>query len=110
MPDPLPPTLEWTPVLTRSLSDADRLIGQLADEGGQRPNPHVLIRPFVRREAVLSSRIEETRAMLGELLAAEAGAPVERSPDDLREVVNYVKALEQGVKRFKTCRVSFKMS
>ena len=109
VPDPLPPTLEWTPVLTRALSDADRLIGQLAGEGGQLPNPHVLIRPFVRREAVLSSRIEGTRATLGELLAAEAGAPVERSPDDLREVANYVKALEQGVKRLKTLPLSLRL-
>ncbi len=109
VPDPLPPKLVWTPVLTRALSDADRLIGQLAGEGGQLPNPHVLIRPFVRREAVLSSRIEGTRATLGELLAAEAGAPVERSPDDLREVANYVKALEQGVKRLKTLPLSLRL-
>jgi hypothetical protein len=39
----------------------------------------------VRREAVLSSKIEGTQATLGELLAAEAGATVDRSPDDLRE-------------------------
>ncbi len=109
VPDPLPPKLEWTPVLTRALSDADRLIGQLAGEGGQLPNPHVLIRLFVRREAVLSSRIEGTRATLGELLAAEAGATVERSPDDLREVANYVKALEQGVKRLKTLPLSLRL-
>src|SRR3990167_4013717 len=109
VPDPLPPTLEWTPVITRALSDADRLIGQLAGEGGRLPNPHVLIRPVVRREAVLSSRIEGTRATLGELLAAEAGVPVERSPDDLREVANYVKALEQGVKRLKTLPLSLRL-
>jgi Fic family protein len=66
------------------------------------PNPHVLIRPFIRREAVLSSRIEGTQATLGELLAAEAGAVVQRSPDDLREVGNYVAALEHGIERLKT--------
>ena len=109
LPDPLPPALEWTPALTRALSDADRLIGQLAGEGGRLPNPHVLIRSFVRREAVLSSRIEGTRATLGELLAAEAGASVERSPEDLREVANYVKALEQGVKRLNTLPLSLRL-
>jgi Fic family protein len=70
VPDPLPPSLEWTPILVRALSDADRLIGRLAGEGGRLPNPLLLIRPFVRREAVLSSRIEGTQATLGELLAA----------------------------------------
>lgn len=101
IPSPLPPTLDWSPRILRLLSDADRLIGQLAGEGGRLPNPHVLMRPFVRREAVLSSRIEGTQATLGELLAAEAGVAVERSPDDLREVGNYVVALEHGVARLK---------
>jgi Fic family protein len=56
------------------------------------------MRPFVRREAVLSSKIEGTQATLGELLAAEAGAVVAR-PEDLREVGNYVVALEHGIAR-----------
>ncbi len=97
VPAPLPPALEWTPRLVRVLSEADRLIGRLAGEGGRLPNPHVLMRLFVRREAVLSSKIEGTQATLGELLAAEAGAVVQRSPDDLREVGNYVVALEHGI-------------
>ena len=101
VPAPLPPELIWTPRLISALSDADRLVGRLAGEGGRLPNPHILIRPFVRREAVLSSRIEGTQATLGELLAAEAGATVDRSPDDLREVSNYVVALEHGIRRLK---------
>jgi len=70
----------------------------------------VLIRPFVRREAVLSSRIEGTQATLGELLAAEAGAAVERSPDDLREVGNYVVALEYGVARLDKLPLSLRLT
>jgi Fic family protein len=101
VPSPLPPAFEWTPRLVRLLSDADRLIGKLAGEGGRLPNPHMLMRPFARREAVLSSKIEGTQATLGELLAAEAGIAVERSPDDLREVGNYVVALEHGIARLK---------
>ncbi len=101
VPAPLPPELDWTTRLIGALSDADRLVGRLAGEGGRLPNPHILIRPFVRREAVLSSKIEGTQATLGELLAAEAGVTVDRSPDDLREVGNYVVALEHGISRLK---------
>ncbi|HEV2729216.1 MAG TPA: Fic family protein [Terriglobales bacterium] len=101
VPAPLPPELDWTARLIGALSDADRLIGRLAGEGGRLPNPHILIRPFVRREAVLSSKIEGTQATLGELLAAEAGAAVDRSPEDLLEVGNYVVALEHGISRLK---------
>lgn len=109
VPPPLPPQVRWTDSLVRSLSDADRLVGALAGHGAQLPNPHVLIRPFVRREAVLSSKIEGTQATLGELLAAEAGVDVDRSPDDLREVGNYVVALEHGLKRLKKLPLSLRL-
>jgi Fic family protein len=101
VPAPLPPKFEWTARLIRVLSDADRLIGNLAGEGGRLPNPHVLMRPFVKREAVLSSKIEGTQATLSEILAAEAGATVDRSPEELREVGNYVIALDHGIARLK---------
>jgi len=110
VPAPLPPELAWTARLIGALSDADRLIGRLAGEGGRLPNPHILIRPFVRREAVLSSRIEGTQATLGELLAAEAGAAVERSPEDLQEVGNYVVALEHGISRLKKLPLSVRLT
>ena len=109
VPPPLPPQFQWTPRLVNELSEADRLIGRLAGEGGRLPNPHVLIRPFVRREAVLSSKIEGTQATLGEVLAAEAGAVVKRSPDDLKEVDNYVVALEYGISRLKTLPMSVRL-
>jgi Fic family protein len=108
-PHQLPPEIAWTPRLVWVLSQADRLLGRLAGEGRRLPNSHVLIRPFVRREAVYSSRIEGTQATLGELLAAEAGAAVERSPEDLREVGNYVAALEHGMERLKTLPLSLRL-
>jgi Fic family protein len=109
VPAPLPPPIAWDERLAGALSAADRAIGRLAGEGRRLPNPHLLIRPFVCREAVLSSRIEGTQATLGELLAAEAGAAVERSPADLREVGNYVVALEYGVERLRTLPLSLRL-
>ena len=109
IPAPLPPDIALTPRLLRGLSDADRRIGQLAGEGRGLPNPHLLLRPFVKREAVLSSRIEGTQATLGELLATDAGAAVDRSPQDLREVANYVVALDHGIKRLKKLPLSLRL-
>ncbi len=109
VPAPPPPPLSWDEGLTVRLSAADRAIGRLAGEGRRLPNPHTLIRLFVRKEAVLSSRIEGTQATLAELLAAEAGAVVERSPDDLREVGNYVTALEYSLERLETLPVSLRL-
>ncbi|MEB2346277.1 MAG: Fic family protein [Deltaproteobacteria bacterium] len=109
VPDPLPPPIAWDAGLATALSAADRAVGRLAGEGRRLPNPHLLIHPFVRREAALSSRIEGTQATLGELLAAEAGAAVARSPADLREVGNYVAALEYGIARLRTLPLSLRL-
>ena len=109
LPAPLPPPLTWDQDLTVSLSAADRAIGGLAGEGRRLPNPHLFIRSLVRKEAVLSSRIEGTQATLGELLAAEADAAAVRSSADLQEVGNYVTALEYGLKRLETLPVSLRL-
>ncbi len=109
VPAPLPPRLAWDGALAAALSAADRAVGRLAGEGRRLPNPHLLIRPFVRREAVLSSRIEGTQATLGELLAAEAGGVVAQSHADLREVGNYVVALEYGLERLSTLPLSLRL-
>lgn len=98
VPDPLPPKLEWSADIVAAATEASLVLGRLAGQGGSLDNPHLLIRPFVRREAVLSSRIEGTQATISEVLADEAGAPVDRAPNDLKEVRNYVLALEEGVK------------
>ena len=109
VPAPLPPKIEWTQALMAASAEAHLLVGRLAGEGGRLPNPHIFIRPFLRREAVLSSKIEGTQATLGELLAAEAGAAVDRSPDDLREVANYVVAMEHGVRRLRKLPLSLRL-
>ena len=109
LPNPLPPSLNWDINLIKALSEADMLLGRLAGEGGKLPNPHILIRPFITREAVLSSRIEGTQATLGDILADHAGAPVEVGSDDLREVNNYILALQYGIERLKEFPLSLRL-
>ena len=109
IPDLLPPPFAWDSEIVTALSTADLTIGRLGGDGRRLPNPHVLVRPFVRREAVLSSRIEGTVSGLGDLLAAEAGAPVRRNAADLQEVANYVTALEYAVERLGTLPLSLRL-
>ena len=78
IPNHLPPIIEWDITLVNSLSRADYILGMLSREGARLPNPHLLMRPFLTREAVLSSKIEGTQATLGEVLAQEAGIQVDR--------------------------------
>ncbi|MBN2147204.1 MAG: Fic family protein [Anaerolineales bacterium] len=110
LPAPLPPALTFSPALVTALSAADRALGELRGLGGALANPHLLIRPLARREAVLSSRIEGTRASLDDLLAYEATQlSFLESGSDVREVHNYVRALEYGLERIKTLPVSLRL-
>src|SRR5206468_6859785 len=101
VPQPLPPALEIDWDLANTLSEADRSLSELAGVARTLPNPHLLIAPFIKREAVLSSRIEGTQASLSDLFFFEAsGVPSPEAPD-VREVENYVRALEHGLARLK---------
>lgn len=97
-PNPLPPTIVWDTELVNTLSRADHLLGKLSREGSRLANPHLLMYPYIAKEAVLSSKIEGIQATIGEILADQAGAHVQRSPEDLKEVQNYILALEYGLK------------
>jgi Fic family protein len=66
------------------------------------PNPHLLIASYIRREAVLSSRIEGTRVSLSELLLGEVAEPPPESGAEQQEVRNYVVALEHGIARLRS--------
>ena len=109
VPAPLPPPIAWDGALAAALSRADLAIGRLAGESRRFPNPRLFIRSFVRREAVLSSRIEGTRTTLEELLAAETGAASGTDSADLREVGNYAVSLEYGLERLKTLPLSLRL-
>jgi Fic family protein len=101
VPFPLPPDPHVelggarAALLERALVACGRLDGITA----LLPHPELFLYAYVRREAVLSSQIEGTQSSLSDLLLFEA----EQAPgvpfDDVREVSNYVRALEHGVQR-----------
>jgi Fic family protein len=99
VPAPLPPRLDSTWSLINAATVADRAIGLLSGIGRTLPNPELLIQPFVRREAVLSSRIEDTQASLADLALFEAEGQPESEQSDVREVANYIEALRFGTER-----------
>jgi Fic family protein len=115
IPNPLPPELPIDRKLLRASADAAYALGELAALGRTMANPHLLIGPFVRREAVLSSRIEGTQADITDLYAYEAGQlPLPGltptlPPGDVQEVANYVLALEYGFQRLQELPVSLRL-
>jgi len=110
VPAPLPPTIDYDAELVLALSHADGALSELSGLGRQLPDPHLLIAPYLRQEAVLSSRIEGTVTTLSELLIDQAGgATTERGRDDLREVRNCVTAMEHGLGRLAELPLSLRL-
>lgn len=110
LPNPLPPEIKWTNLLLSTLSEADRSLVRLEEVGNAFPVPQVVVRPFARKEAVSSSQIEGTRTSFQELLSFEAGQlSLFENLEDTKEVHNYLKALDHGLKRLKTLPLSIRL-
>jgi Fic family protein len=99
VPPALPPDIELTRGLVADLSAADRALGLLAGVSTRLPNPYLLITPFLRREAVLSSKIEGTQAGVSDVVVYEAWPGAGEGEGDVLEVANYVRALEMAISR-----------
>ena len=96
VPYTLPRELPLTPGLVHLLDEASRAVATLEGVGETIPNPRLLMQPLLRREALLSSKIEGTVTSLTEVFSYEAQRRASTS-EDVREVVNYVMALEIGI-------------
>ncbi len=109
VPNPLPPKIEVDWDLANLLSEADSKLGELSGAGQLLPNPHLLIRPFIRREAVTSSRIENTQSGLDDLFLFEADQTEPALASDIKEVLNYVRAMEYGIKGLEVLPISSRL-
>lgn len=102
LPAPLPPKIVYDDEMVFRLSRADAALSELAGIGAMLPNPALLIGPYIRREAVLSSRIEGARTGFSDLMESEIAQAPETG--DLLDVQNYVRALEYGIARLPSVR------
>lgn len=84
------------------LATASTELGRLDGEAEIVPDPDFFVYSYVRKEAVLSSQIEGTRSSLVDLLDFEAGAERPYYPRDVREVANYVAALDYAHGRIRS--------
>jgi Fic family protein len=111
IPAPLPPDIQYDRALVIAMSRADAALSELSGLGRLLPNPHLLINPYMRREAVLSSRIEGTKADLSDLWLDEVDISLsDRDVADIREVRNYITALEYGIQRLNELPLSKRLT
>lgn len=110
IPAPLPPDIVWSPELVSQLSMTEQRLAKLAALTTTFQFPGLLIQPFIRAEAVMSSRIEGTRATLSDVYRYESTRmPLSDDTSDVREVYNYVRALDFGLERIKTFPISLRL-
>lgn len=111
LPTPLPPD---PPVsvdgdMLRLLSEADIALGRLDGIVKVVPDPDFFVGMYVRREAVLSSQIEGTQSTLEDLLEVELEPERRDRFADVGDIVNYVRAMNYGLKRVQELPLSLRL-
>jgi Fic family protein len=109
VPPPVPRQVVLDHALTRTLDEATAAVAELVGATRRLPNPRLLIAPYLRREAVESSRIEGTQSTLTDVYEAESGQVALFETTDVREVTNYVRALEHGWRRLPELPLSLRL-
>ncbi|ATU94215.1 Fic family protein [Phyllobacterium zundukense] len=111
IPKDLPPDpdLQVDSEMQSLLSRADRALGRLDGSIQTLPNTDLFVMMYIRKEAVLSSQIEGTKASLNDLLKAEAEIYDHEIPKDVDEVVNYINAMNHGMRRLSELPLSVRL-
>lgn len=111
LPKPLPPDppLEFDDEIHRLLGEANRLLGKLDGSTTMLPEPDLFVLMYIRHEAVLSSRIEDTQSTIEDVLKLESGNREIEREKDAQEVVNYIAALRHGLERLSEFPLSLRL-
>lgn len=100
LPRAIPREIAMPASVINALSEADAALGHLQGLSALITDPSLLIGPYLRREALASSRIEGTQASLSDVFQAEIDA--EARTDETAEVSRYLQATQQAYKLAKT--------
>lgn len=102
---PMPP-IKYNGELRNLLSEADRALAKLDGIATVLPNTELFIAMYVKKEALLSSQIEGTQASLEGVLRFEANLKPSEDINEIKEVVNYIKAMNYGISRLQDMPMS----
>lgn len=103
------PPIRYDERLQALAEKAGRALGRLDSITLHLPNPQLLLYTYIRKEAVLSSQIEGTQSSLSDLLLFENAETPGVPASDVREVSNYVAALEYGLEKLKELPLSLRL-
>lgn len=109
VPNSLPFELNKNSELDASLSEANLALGRLDGVAEIVPDVDFLTLMFARKEATFSSQVEGTQATFVDVLKAEAKIEDKRIPYDVREIINYINAMNHGLKRLVLLPLSLRL-
>lgn len=111
VPAKLPPNppIQYDDELQGLLSLADRKLGRLDGVTQILPNPELFVAMYVKKEAVLSSQIEGTQASFVDVLSTEYNQADDQRHDDVKEVINYVDAMNWGLEQLASFPLSLRL-
>jgi len=104
IPNKLPPKFDYSPSLVLALSKADSTLSKLSGAGLFLPNPELLIVPYLKKEALSSSRIEGTRISLSDYFLSEAKG-IKKEDVEATEVGNYLRAIRYALGEINTKQI-----
>jgi Fic family protein len=109
VPNLLPLEIKIDSVLQNLLSKADLALGRLDGIAEILPDVDFFIFMYIRKEATLSSQVEGTRATFSDVLKAEAKIKDYEIHSDVDEIINYIHAMNYGLKRLQTLPLSLRL-
>ena len=108
VPQKLPPKIDYDAKIILALSEADSTLSELSGAGLLLPNPDLLVIPYLKKEALSSSRIEGTRISLSDYFLSEAKG-IKKEDVEASEIGNYLRAMNSALKKIKTEPISVKL-
>ncbi len=99
VPQPLPDRVELSHEAWTAVTAAMQALGRVDQASRNIPNPGLLRRPSLRREAQSTSALEGTHALFSDVLEADAGG---RVTPEIREVLNYAQMAEYAIEAMKS--------
>ena len=109
IPNPFPPKggFEFSAIIERKNDNATRLLGKLDGITQLLPDMEFFLFMYIRKDAASSSQIEGTKATMVDAIEAEAEVD-SRIPEDVDDILHYIKALNYGLERLKKFPLSLR--
>jgi len=103
IPCPFPPKegFNFDPKILKKNNEATRLLGKLDGTTKLLPDVDFFLLMYLRKDAASSSQIEGTVATMIDAIEADIKIRAD-IPEDVDDILHYIKALNYGIKRVKT--------